>query len=70
MSADPQDDILGAVRKKGAFFFNPYARPQQKYYASLKALEEAGAISVDRGEKKRWVCSAGPLWTRRFRLTG
>lgn len=69
MSTSCEDDILGAVRKKGAFFFNPYAPAQRKYYAGLKRLEAAGALAVDRGEKKRWICSAGPRWTRRFKPT-
>lgn len=69
MSANASDDILGAVRKKGAFFFNPYARSQARYKSPLAALEAAGALTVDRSEKKRWVCSAGPRWTRRFKPT-
>lgn len=63
---DPANDILGAIRKKGAFVWNQYSWSQQKYKKPLAKLIADGVIVLHREwSKDRWEYQKGPVWTRR-----
>lgn len=63
---DPADDILGAIRKKGAFLWNQYARTQQKYKKPLlKLVAEGVLVLVRKSKKSQWEYEKGPMWNRR-----
>lgn len=63
---DPTNDILGAIRKKGAFVWNQYSWSQQKYKKPLAKLVADGVIVLRREcAKDHWEYEKGPMWTRR-----
>jgi len=63
---DPANDILGAIRKKGAFLWNQYSWSQQKYKQPLARLVADGVIVLHRESKKsQWEYEKGPAWNRR-----
>lgn len=57
------DDILGAIRKKGGFTYNPF-----KHYAYKPHLDDllsAGVIACQVIDKKTALYTKGSKWARR-----
>jgi hypothetical protein len=65
-TTNPRDDILGAIRKKGAFVFNYHSPKQRRDYAKpIRELLAEKVISEVREAPNRWLYAQGEVWNRR-----
>ncbi len=58
-----KDQVLGALRKRNQFVFNPLSRSQRgKFHIVLRNLKRDEVVTVRKAKKDRWLYERGRNW--------
>jgi hypothetical protein len=61
-----RNNVLAAIRKKGAFEYNRFSPSQRRDYRQvLDDLEVARVVICSRQYSNKWLYTQGPEWKRR-----
>jgi hypothetical protein len=61
-----KNNVLAAIRKKGAFEYNRFNPKQRRDYRKvLDDLEVARVVICSRQYNNKWLYTQGPEWNRR-----